>query len=204
MLCAVSMNKADVNLYDTDKLSLSRIDLKDALKCLVRTNFKGVAGLRLADESQMEDVLSESYDKVIGVSERDAKYPERFPANSILMSCDNMRPYFERDTLQLNREDFKMFFKSGVVLLIWSKGYLYEIYEKDNKVLMNGQETSWGYMPRGIGYVVEEKDGSYSLYLRNKWLNIDGKHIRYCINHDVMYGKQAEAKRFIQEYKKFR
>ena len=115
-----------------------------------------------------------------------------------------MRPYFERDTLQLNRDDFKMFFKSGVVLLIWSKGYLYEICEKDNKVLMNGQETTWGYMPRGIGYVVEEKDGSYSLYLRNKWLNIDGKHIRYCINHDVMYGKPAEAKRFIQEYKKFK
>lgn len=204
MLCAVSMGKADVNLYDTDKLSLSRMDLKDALKCLIRTNFKGVNGLRLADNTQMEKVLEGNYDTVLGVTAKESEMQERFPDKSILMLCDNMRPYFGRDTLQLNRDDFKMFFKSNVVLLIWSKGYLYEIKEKDNKVLVNGNETTWGYMPRGIGYVTQDTDGSYSLYLRNKWVNVDGKHIRYCINHEVLYGVQADAKKFVQLYKKYK
>lgn len=204
MLCAVSMGKADVNLYDTDKLSLSRMDLKDALKCLIRTNFKGVNGLHLADNTQMEKVLEGNYDTVLGVTAKESEMPERFPDKSILMLCDNMRPYFERDTLQLNRDDFKMFFKSNVILLIWSKGYLYEIKEKDNKVLVNGNETTWGYMPRGIGYVTQDTDGSYSLYLRNKWVNVDGKHIRYCINHEVLYGVQADAKKFVQLYKKYK
>lgn len=204
MLCAVSMDKYSVMLYDTESLKLKTLSLSDALKELARTAFKGVLGLKLFDESQRDIVTREEYTDVLGMVTPEYEHSVAEDAGRVWLKCDNIRPYYDKDVLSFNRDKFKLYFKSGVVLLLWCDGYMYKLEEKQGSIYLNGAKTSWGYMPPGISYVVDEHEtAGYTLYLKRRWLNIEGRYLRHCYNHEVHYGREASVTEFKNEVKKY-
>lgn len=204
MLCAVAMDNYSVDVYDTESLKLSRMSLRDALRELVKTSFKGILGLKLFDEGQRDIVTNETYTDVLGVTETNAKHMARGDEKRVLVRCDNLRPYFEKDVLSFNRDKFKMYFNSGKVLLMWCDGYMYKLEDKDGSIYLNGVKTTWGYMPPGISYVVDEHEtAGYTLYLKHRWLNVEGRYLRHCYNHEIHYGKEASVTEFKNEVKKY-
>ncbi len=197
MLFSVGFTKMELDIYDTSDLSRERVKLTDFTDFVSKNGITSVQGIQYLDESMEGLTKSGEYDKVTCVNKVTAKYYT--PAdNELVFICNNERPFIDKDVYRIDQPDFKMYFKSGTALVIWHKGYMYNIEFKEGvSTLLNGDVADLNIIPNTLAYVSKNNDNDgYSFYLFNKWLEVRGDRLFCTLNHGIYYGKKGSFDMF--------
>lgn len=199
MLFAVGFTKMELDVFNTNDLTRERIKLMDIAKYLKDNGLDSIQGINLLQEDMSELIASGDYEKVLCV-DRVVSRRCPFGEKDVVLVCSNERPYINKSVYTVDKPDFKLYFKSGVALVIWHRGYLYNItFGNGMKAVLNGETVDLNIVPRSLAYACTNNDGeSYSLYLYNKWLEVHGDRLLCTLNHGVYYGKRGNFDMFKQ------
>lgn len=192
MLYSVGFTKMELDVYDSSDLSRERVKLTDFVDFIKKNGMYSVKGISFFNDNMQSMIESGEFEKVSCINKVTAKYYRPLDKELVFV-CVNERPFIDKDIYIIDQPDFKMYFKSGVALVIWHKGYLYNIEFKEGvSSLLNGDVVDLNIIPNTLAYVAKNSDNDgYSLFLFNKWLEVRGDRLLCTLNHGIYYGKKG-------------
>lgn len=191
MLYSVGFTKMELDVYDSSDLTRERINLNQVSDFIRANGIDSIQGVSFLNDEMNDLCMSGTYDNVVCVNRVVAKYYEP-KEKELVFVCNNERPSINKDVYRIDEADFKMYFKSGIALVLWHKGYLYNIeFSGKNTTLLNGEPVDLNIVPTSLAYVAKESEDGYSLYLFNKWLEVRSDRLLCTLNHGIYYGKKG-------------